>query len=403
MPPKFNRLPSLAKAKGTAYSLIGLCIMSPGRRTTRSIARNQKEIPTKDTNVCTIESKGDSLTDAKTIEPSAKTRLAGENDNKTRAATRGMGTSRIAKASATGKLSVVFDADCRQPICNNAEKFNNEIGFIVRNHGTFSYKDWRLVPQEVRAPLRNYLLENFDIDLQDKTTILCIDDQMRKAWKTHKYKLHMYFKCIGGIKNVEMAKKKRHPHLNEDQQEDWEILCDRWCTDDFKERAVKNTINRSKRPWESKNGSVSTTRHHIWRGMELTSSTGQIETWRLNHFDKNGWTGPGLQELYDKMIDIRESYSPEEMSDKEFMEAVLGRDSVHLRGWGRSAGKTNKRACGTNIESNKPSYQELVQQLNEANNSLDEVVNVLRQNNLMAPPKTSPINDDLDANLNDLF
>ncbi|KAL8090873.1 hypothetical protein AgCh_040083 [Apium graveolens] len=249
--------------------------MSPGRRTTRSIARNQKEILTNDTNVCTIESKGDSLIDAKTIEPSAKTPLAGENVNKTRAvnprkATRGMGTSRIAKASAT-------------------------------------------------------------------------------------------------------------------------------------ERAVKNTINRSKRPWESKNGSVSTTRHHIRRGMELTSSTGQIETWRLNHFDKNGWTGPGLQELYDKMIDIRESHSPEEMSDKEIMEAVLGRDFVHLRGWGRSGGKTNKRACGTTIESNQPSYQELVQQLNEANNRLDEVINVLRQNNLMAPPKTSPINDDLDANLNDLF
>ncbi|KAL8093663.1 hypothetical protein AgCh_035522 [Apium graveolens] len=107
-------------------------------------------------------------------------------------------------------------------------------------------------------------------------------------------------------------------------------------------RAVKNTINRSKRPWESKNGSVSTTRHHIRCGMELTSLTGQIETWHLNHFDKNGWTGPGLQELYDKMIDIRESYSPEEMSDKEIMKAVLGRDSVHLRGWGDLVEKLTK-------------------------------------------------------------
>ena len=74
-----------------------------------------------------------------------------------RKATRGMATSKIAKASATGKLSVVFDADCRQLICNNAERFNNEIGFIIRNHGTFGYKDWRLVPEEVRAPLRCYL------------------------------------------------------------------------------------------------------------------------------------------------------------------------------------------------------------------------------------------------------
>lgn len=80
---------------------------------------------------------------------------------KRRKATRGMETSKIAKASSTGKLSVVFDANCRQPICINTERFNNEIGFIVRNHGTFAYKDWRLVLEEVRAPLRSYLLVSF--------------------------------------------------------------------------------------------------------------------------------------------------------------------------------------------------------------------------------------------------
>ncbi|KAK1360626.1 hypothetical protein POM88_045100 [Heracleum sosnowskyi] len=263
--------------------------MSPGRRTTRSTIRSQQEIPTKDKDVRTGETKTNTHSDAKTVQPTTTTPLASENDINIarsdrkvnpRKATRGMGTSKIAKAAAIGKLSVIFDADCRQPICNNAERFNNEIGFIVRNHGTFCYKDWILVPEEVRAPLRNYLLENFDIDLRDKTTILCIDDQMRKAWRTHKYKLHSYFKCIGGLKNVEMAKKKRHSDLNEDQQEDWEILCDRWCSDEFKEREAINTINRSKRPRESKNGSVSTARHHIRRGMELNSSTGQIETWR---------------------------------------------------------------------------------------------------------------------------
>ncbi|KAK1393842.1 hypothetical protein POM88_012898 [Heracleum sosnowskyi] len=89
---------------------------------------------------------------------------------KRRKTTRGMGTSKIARASSTGKLSVVFYVNRRQPICTNAERFDNEIGFVVRNHGTFSYKDWRLVPEEVRAPLRSYLMENFDIDLNDETT-----------------------------------------------------------------------------------------------------------------------------------------------------------------------------------------------------------------------------------------
>ena len=64
----------------------------------------------------------------------------------------------MAKATSTGKLPVTFDAECRQAICTNAEKFNNEIGFIIRNHAVFHYKEWRMVPEEVRAPLRHYLL-----------------------------------------------------------------------------------------------------------------------------------------------------------------------------------------------------------------------------------------------------
>ncbi|XP_074324585.1 uncharacterized protein LOC141661468 isoform X2 [Apium graveolens] len=182
---------------------------------------------------------------------------------KPRKATRGLGTSKIAKAASSGKLSVIFDADCLQPICANAEKFNNEIGFIVRNHATFHYKEWRLVPEAVRAPLRHYLLENFDINLSDMTTIKCIDDQMRRSWKNYKYKLYSHFKSIGGENDVEMAKKKCHPELKDDQQNDREMLYDRWYTNEFKERAVKNTENNSKRKWTSKNGSVSTARHHI--------------------------------------------------------------------------------------------------------------------------------------------
>ena len=66
---------------------------------------------------------------------------------------------------------------------------------------------------------------------------------------------------------------------------------------------MKNTANRSKRKWESRNGPVSTARHHIRRGILLTSSTGQIKTWRRKHFDekKGTWTGPDVSEIYVSM------------------------------------------------------------------------------------------------------
>ncbi|KAF4360553.1 hypothetical protein F8388_017803 [Cannabis sativa] len=318
--------------------------------------------------------------------------------NKSRGLTRGVKTASIAKASANGKLPVTFDEECRQPICTNAERFNNDIGFIVRNHGSFHYKEWRVVPEEIRAPLRHYLLETYDIDLLDETTIKCIDEQMRKAWRSHKYKLHTYFKEIGGEEDVEMAKRKRHPDLKDDHQEDWEILCDRWCTPEFKERALKNTNNRSKRKWESRNGSVSTPRHHIRRGMDLASSTGQIETWRLKHYDmEKGWTGPDLETLYNEMKALRDQHTPEELSDKNIMERILGRRSVHLRGWGRSFNGASGTSQRNTTQPDHPTYEELLQKLNEAYNRLDStnerlslVVDILHHNNLMPPPNVPP-------------
>ncbi|KAK1368947.1 hypothetical protein POM88_035039 [Heracleum sosnowskyi] len=103
------------------------------------------------------------------------------------------------------------------------------------------------------------------------------------------------------------------------------MLCDHWSSTQFQERASKNTINQSKKKWNSKNVSVSTVRHHIRRGMELTLSTGQIETCRQNHFGENGWTGPELEKLYEHMMTLKEAYSLEELSDKEILEMVLGR------------------------------------------------------------------------------
>ncbi|KAL8118870.1 hypothetical protein AgCh_016385 [Apium graveolens] len=104
---------------------------------------------------------------------------------------------------------------------------------------------------------------------------------MRKAWKSYKYKLHSYFKSNGGENDLVMAKKKRYPDFRGDQQEDWEILCDRWSTVQFKEH----------------------------------------------------------------MLEIKGAYSPEEMSDKEILESVLGRQSIkvfkhHILHLG-----TNKTVC----------------------------------------------------------
>ncbi|POO01076.1 hypothetical protein TorRG33x02_032590 [Trema orientale] len=73
--------------------------------------------------------------------------------HKVRGPTSGKGIVNIARAVTTGKLSVSFNSNCQQAICDNAARFNNECGYIVHKHGSFHYKDWRHVPKEVRAAL----------------------------------------------------------------------------------------------------------------------------------------------------------------------------------------------------------------------------------------------------------
>ncbi|KAL8089636.1 hypothetical protein AgCh_039207 [Apium graveolens] len=112
-------------------------------------------------------------------------------------------------------------------------------------------------------------------------------------------------------------------------------------------KSFKEYHQSIQKKWNSKNGSVSTMRHHIRRGMELSSSTGQIETWRQNHFDENGWTGPEFENLY----------------------------------------------------TSQPTYQEMVEQLTEAKSLLTQVVDILRKNNLMPQSAKSPTNDVSDGHM----
>ncbi|PON39455.1 hypothetical protein PanWU01x14_304880 [Parasponia andersonii] len=130
-------------------------------------------------------------------------------------------------------------------------------------------------------------------------------------------------KEIGGEHDLAKAKLSRHDEVKE--QVDWEYLCDLWSNTAFVGRVLADRI-------------------------------GQIETWFTMHFDpETGWTGLDLQSLYDRMLELRSQNTPEEMSDKEIMERVLGRHSVRLKGWPRSP-STSTQTDASDSTDRCPSY-----------------------------------------------
>ena len=167
-----------------------------------------------------------------------------------RGITRGKGT--LSAVRSSGKLKVDFDFNSRKVVGPNSSRFNNKCGYIYRHKGSFSYTEWRKVPEAIRAPLREdilvilfiflkfiisttfnaiydvmifYLQASFDLDLDDQDVCRAIDAQFAKACRNVKTSFHEHFIKIGGKEDLEAAKRNPH-HLLQDRISDWIFLCD---------------------------------------------------------------------------------------------------------------------------------------------------------------------------------
>ncbi|KAK1413066.1 hypothetical protein QVD17_34796 [Tagetes erecta] len=152
------------------------------------------------------------------------------------------------------------------------------------------------------------------------------------------------------------------------------------------ETAKKRVMARAKRKVNSKNGSKSTIRYHVERGLSLDSSSGQLETWRLTHYDaEKGWETPDLAAKYEEMMKLRNEHSVEAMSDKSIIEKVLGRNSVRLNGWGRDP-VIASNTPGITQNSKRPTYDELVDTVIKVNGRCAIMEQALIEKNIMPPP-----------------
>ncbi|KAL4585273.1 hypothetical protein LXL04_009889 [Taraxacum kok-saghyz] len=307
-----------------------------------------------------------------------------------RGITCGKGARKAMKASKK-RLQVEFNFDARRVICDNKSSFTHECGYIVRKNCSLQYKEWRLVPMEVRLPLRYKLTTLFDIDVENKNIAKVIDSYMARSWRNYRAELHNYFKEIKGLEDP--IKAKTTPPSNICNKEDWEYLCEMWCKPKYLEVAEKKVIARGKRKMESRNGSKSTIRYHIELGHAVDSSCGHIETWRHTRWDEeNGWKSQEMAAKYEEMKKLRNEHSLESMSDKLIMEKVLGRSSVRLFGWGRDPVVAGNTASSSN-NSKRPTYDELVDELGilkEKNATMEQkyatMEQLLIEKNIMTPP-----------------
>lgn len=67
----------------------------------------------------------------------------------------------------------------------------------------------------------------------------------------------------------------------------------------LKETAKKRVEARAMRKTDSRNGSKSTVRYHLESGQDSDLESGQIETWKLTHWDEEkGWISDDAAAIY---------------------------------------------------------------------------------------------------------
>lgn len=90
------------------------------------------------------------------------------------------------------------------------------------------------------------------------------------------------------------------------------------------------------------------------------------------------------------MIKLREENpNPALMSDKVILEKILGRSSVRLNGWGRDPLTSQRKGSITKkSKENRPSYDELVDEVQVLKGVVATLSQVLIDNNMLPPTST---------------
>ncbi|KAL5700056.1 hypothetical protein ACHQM5_025555 [Ranunculus cassubicifolius] len=137
-----------------------------------------------------------------------------------------------------------------------ARSWSTEIGITVRKHVPLRYHTWKEVKTEKGLqPLFEQLLKSFDVDFSQPHVVSAVDGHLKKLYKDYRHDLHKYYLALpDDVDKTQYA-------ADDVGQDDWELLCDWWETDEYKRKSVTNKRSRSKLEVLHRGGAKSFARH----------------------------------------------------------------------------------------------------------------------------------------------
>ncbi|RVX06408.1 hypothetical protein CK203_023696 [Vitis vinifera] len=165
------------------------------------------------------------------------------NKRNVRGKTRGVILDKLIEANGGKPLPITIKPSDGKKIGKYYEKLSNEIGLTVRQHAPVRVEKWKQMPRaEINTMFDRIkffpcltMKEKFALDLTQEHVKKSLEKQLSDRFRNWRCDLHKHFKKFPTV-----VEAKRNPHKSVSNQEDWDYLCDRFSSEEFK---VKFSMN----------------------------------------------------------------------------------------------------------------------------------------------------------------
>ncbi|XP_022156286.1 uncharacterized protein LOC111023212 [Momordica charantia] len=201
--------------------------------------------------------------------------------------------------------------------------------------------------------------EHFRVDLSKRVVNKFIEQQMQISFKQYRSDLHQYY-----CEFEDPVEARANPPERLTNPEDWNHLCDRWETPEWKEITKKNKKNRAKLPFNHRAGSKSFLQLQHELKIKEGSDIGPVDLFGESHYnEKDGLVNDNAEDAYENMQNLIKAPTQEgcePVTQPEACRKVLGDRPDHVKGLGYGPQPTLcKRGSSSNVTSSTLYEKEL--------------------------------------------
>ncbi|WKA03275.1 hypothetical protein VitviT2T_021395 [Vitis vinifera] len=156
--------------------------------------------------------------------------MVAPNKRNVRGKTRGVILDKLIEANGGKPLPITIKPSDGKQTGKYCEKLSNEIGLTVRQHAPVRVEKWKQMPRAEINTMLDRIKEKFALDLTQEHVKKSLEKQLSDRFRNWRCDLHKHFKKFPTV-----VEAKRNPHESVSNQEDWDYLCDRFSSEEFKD------------------------------------------------------------------------------------------------------------------------------------------------------------------------